>query len=431
MKAAGRIVLATGGSLGDLHPFIALGRTLQSLGHDVGIATAVDYRDKIEAAGLTFHQVGPSIADLTRDTGMDLPALTAAIAKSDRFLFGAILLPRAEDAARQLTAVTEGAAAVVGSTLAIGAQFAAEHWRIPYVAVSLQPTMVFSRYDPPLLPAAPWLKPATSGPQLWLNDLTRALGRMSTARWTAPMNAIRASLGLPQTKDNIVFDAGRSADLYLGLYSPLLSPRQADAAPNFDVVGYAAYDSETGAPSALAPELEAFLKAGPPPLVFTLGSAAVNIPGDFYLESLKAARRLGVRAVLLVGPDGDHSLAADDPNIHVAGYAPFSLLFPRAATVVHQGGIGTVHQALRSGRPQLVVPHLGDQYDNAARVVRLGCGRSLARHRYRSKTVAAALRTLAEDPLISARAEAVGPQVRAQDGAATAAERISRLLVGS
>ncbi|MBB3873410.1 glycosyltransferase [Brevundimonas mediterranea] len=428
MPDAGRIVLATGGSLGDLHPFIALGRALQSLGHKVGIATAVDYRDKIEAAGLTFHQVGPSIADLTRDTGMDLSALTAAIAKSDRFLFGDILLPRAEDAARQLIAVTEGAAAVVGSTLAIGAQFAAEHWRIPCVAVSLQPTMVFSRYDPPFLPAAPWLKPATSGPQLWLNDLTRALGRMSTARWTAPMNAIRASLGLPQTKDNIVFDAGRSADLYLGLYSPLLSPRQADAAPNFAVVGYAAYDSETGGPSALAPDLEAFLKGGPPPLVFTLGSAAVNIPGDFYVESLKAARRLAHRAVLLVGPDGDQTLAKADAKIHVAAYAPFSLLFPRAAAIVHQGGIGTVHQALSSGRPQLVVPHLGDQYDNAARVVRLGCGRSLARPRYRSDTVAAALRALAEDPLVSARAEAVAPQVRAQDGAAAAAARISALL---
>lgn len=431
MKAAGRIVLATGGSLGDLHPFIALGRALKSRGHEVGIATAVDYRDKIETAGLTFHQVGPSVADLTRETGMDLAALTAAIARSDRFLFGDILLPRAEEAARQLIAVTEGAAAVVGSTLAIGAQMAAEHWRIPYVAVSLQPTMVFSRYDPPFLPAAPWLKPATGGPQLWLNDLTRALGRMSTARWTRPMNAVRAALDLPPTRDNIIFDAGRSADLYLGLYSPLLSPRQGDAAPNFDVIGYAAYDSETGGPSALAPELEAFLQAGPAPLAFTLGSAAVNIPGDFYVESLKAARRLGRRAVLLVGPNGDHSLAAGDPNILVADYAPFSLLFPRAAAVVHQGGIGTVHQALRSGRPQLVVPHLGDQYDNAARVVRLGCGRSLARRRYRSDTVAVALAALLKDPRISICAETVASKMEIQDGAVAAADSISRLLAPS
>lgn len=425
---AGRIVLATGGSLGDLHPFIAIGRALQARGHEVGIATAVDYRDKIETAGLSFHEVGPGLANLLHDTGMDVASLTAAIAKSDRFLFGKILLPYAGEATRQLIAATEGAAAVVGSTLAIGAQMAAEVHGIPGVAVSLQPTMVFSRHDPPHLPAAPWLKPATGGPQLWLNDLTRALGRMSTARWTGPMNTIRASLGLPPTRDNIIFDAGRSADLSLGLYSPLLSPRQPDAAPNFDVVGSAAYDSETGAPPTLSPALEAFLSAGPPPLVFTLGSAAVHIPGDFYVESLKAARLLGRRAVLLVGPDGDLSLGAGDPDIHVAAYAPFSLLFPRADVVVHQGGIGTVHQALRGGRPQLVVPHLGDQYDNAIRVARKCCGARLARDRYTAEAVAPLLDHLSGDPLTLAYAEAIGPQVRAEDGATAAAERISALV---
>lgn len=425
---AGRIVLATGGSLGDLHPFIALGRALQARGHEVGVATAVDYREKIEAAGLAFHQVGPSVADLMHDTGMDLPALTEAIAKSDRFLFGEIMLPRAGEAAHQLIAVTEGAVAVVGSTLAIGAQMAAEHWRVPGVAVSLQPTMVFSRHDPPFLPAAPWLKPATSGPQLWLNDLTRALGRMSTARWTDPMNAVRASVGLPPTTDNIIFDAGRSANLSLGLYSPLLSPRQPDAAANFHVVGYAPYDSETSGPPALSPELEAFLNAGPPPLVFTLGSAAVHIPGDFYVESLKAARILDRRAVLLVGPDGDLSVAGDDPALHVARYAPFSQLFPRAAAVVHQGGVGTVHQALRGGRPQLVVPHLGDQYDNAARVVRLGCGATLTRGRYRGEAVARVLGGLLDDPRVSARAEALAVTARAEDGAEAAADLIASLV---
>lgn len=428
MKDAGRIVLATGGSLGDLHPFIALGRALQARGHEVSIATAVDYRDKIEAAGLGFHQVGPSLADLLNDTGMGVAALTEAIARSDRFLFGDILLPYAGAAARELIAVTEGAAAVVGSTLAIGVQMAAEVHRIPGVAVSLQPTMVFSRYDPPFLPAAPWLKPATGGFQLWLNDLTRALGRMSTARWTGPMNDIRAALGLPPTTENIIFDAGRSADLSLGLYSSLLSPRQPDSAPNFHVVGYAAFDSESGAASTLSPELEAFLSERPAPLVFTLGSAAVHIPGDFYVESLKAARRLGRRAVLLVGPDGDLSLGAGDPDVHVAAYAPFSLLFPRAEMVVHQGGVGTVHQALRGGRPQLVVPHLGDQYDNAVRVARMGCGARLARDRYKAETVAPLLDHLSGDPLTLTYADAIGEQVRAEDGATAAAERISALV---
>ncbi|KQS53909.1 hypothetical protein ASG17_13195 [Brevundimonas sp. Leaf363] len=428
MRNAGRIVLATGGSLGDLHPFIALGRALQARGHEVGIATAADYQPKIETAGLAFHRVGPSVADLMQDTGMDLPALTAAIARSDRFLFGELLLPRAGEAARELIEVTEGAAAIVGSTLAIGAQMAAEVRRLPSVAVSLQPTMVFSRFDPPRLPIAPWLQPASGGPQLWLNDLTRWAGRFSTSRWTRPVNAIRASLRLAPTRDHIIFDAGRSADLSLGLYSPLLSPRQADAAPNFDVVGYAPYDSETGAGAALPEALEAFLGAGPPPLVFTLGSAAVNIPGDFYVESLKAARLLKRRAVLLVGPDGDQHVAGDDPDVCVAPYAPYSLLFPRAAAVVHQGGIGTVHQALASGRPQLVAPHLGDQFDNAARVVRLGCGLTLARHRYRADTVADRIGAIMGDARMPTRAEVVAVSVRCEDGAGQAADRIGALV---
>ena len=426
--AAGRIVLATGGSLGDLHPFIALGRALQARGFRAGIATAVDYRDKVEAAGLTFHEVGPSLEQLQRDTGLDIAGLTGAIAGSDRFLFGKILLPYAGDAARQLIAVSEGAAAVVGSTLAIGAMMAAEVHGIPGVAVSLQPTMVFSRHDPPFLPRAPWLKPATGGPQLWLNDLTRTLGRMTTAQWTGPMNAVRASVGLPPTTDNIIFDAGRSADLSLGLYSPLLSPRQPDAPANFHVVGYAAWDSETGGPPLLSPELEAFLNAGEPPLVFTLGSAAVHIPGDFYVESVKAALRLGRRAVLLVGPDGDLSVGAGDRDIHVARYAPFSLLFPRAAAVVHQGGVGTVHQALRGGRPQMVVPHLGDQYDNAARAVRLGSAATLARGAYRAAPVARGLAGLLNDPGILSRAEALAAPARAEDGAGMAAQKIAVLF---
>ena len=63
-------------------------------------------------------------------------------------------------------------------------------------------------------------------------------------------------------------------------------------------------------------------------------------------------------------------------------YAPFSLLFPRAAAIVHHGGIGTTGQAMRSGRPSLVMPCAWDQPDNAERAARLGIARTIARNRY-------------------------------------------------
>lgn len=418
-----RIVLCTAGSLGDLHPFIALGLALKARGVEAEIATSVEYGSKVEAEGLVFHPVGPGVDRLSADLGMDLAGITRAIAKSDRFLFEKVMLPYLEVWTREVEAAARGASAVVGATFAAGAAMAAELVGAPYVSAALQPTVVFSAFDPPYLPRAPWLKPASGGAQLWLNRMTIGLARASTAHWTTPINRVRASLGLPPSTANLLFDGAANADLALALYSSLLSPAQPDAPPGFAVTGYAAYDSEAGGASVMPPEVERFLAEGPAPIVFTLGSAAVHIPGDFYRESLKAARRIGRRAVLLVGPEGDLGVA-DGPDAIAVPYAPFSTLFPRAAAVVHQGGVGTTQQALRAGRPQLVVPHLGDQFDNGARVVRLGCGRTLARGRYRAERVAGAAERLLGDATTVETARRLGVVAMREDGAGVAAEKI-------
>lgn len=426
MGHGGRIVLATAGSLGDLHPFIALGKALQARGFRAEIASSEEYRAKVEAEGLGFHAVGPSLARLAGDLGMSLAEITRAVARSDRFLFERIMLPNLETGARELIAAADGCVAIAGSTFAAGAAMAAERLHVPFVPVALQPTVVMSAFDPPFLPGAPWLARAGGGPRLWLNRATLALGRATTAHWKRPINAVRRSLGLDPTDLNPVFDGVRAGQLSLGLFSPLLSPRQPDAPPHFDVAGHAAYDSDAGGPSTLPPALIAFLEEGPAPIVFTLGSAAVNIPGDFYVQSLAAARRLGRRGVLLVGPEGDLSVA-DGPDVAAAAYAPFSLLFPRCAAIVHQGGVGTTQQALRAGRPQLIVPHLGDQYDNGARVVRLGCGATLARTHYRPERIVPALEALLGEPT-TGRAASLGERVRAENGAARGADLIAAMI---
>lgn len=359
---------------------------------------------------------------------MDLAQVTHAIAASDTFLFEKIVTPYLESAARQLIAAAQGASAIVGGSFAAGAAVTADHLGLPFVLVALQPTVVFSAYDPPLLPKAPWLGPASGGPRLWLNRATIAIGRATTNHWTQPVNALRRALGLSPSRDNLFFDAVGGAALSLGLYSPLLGPRQPDAPENFDVIGYAAYDSDAGGPAILPPALDVFLAAGGAPLVFTLGSAAVNIPGDFYRESLKAAQRLGRRAVLLVGPDGDPSVAEGEKDAIALAYAPYSLLFPRAAAIVHQGGVGTIQQALRAGRPQLVVPHLGDQFDNGARIARLGVGATLTRGAYRTEAAASAIGRLLDDADLVATAARLGEVAAQEDGAAEAAVRIAALL---
>ncbi len=118
----------------------------------------------------------------------------------------------------------------------------------------------------------------------------------------------------------------------------------------------------------LVDDLVRFLEAGPPPIVFTLGSSAVWIAEDFYELSIRAVRELNQRAVLLVGNREQLRLASVPDSVGIFEYAPHNLVMSYASIIVHQGGIGTTAQALRAGRPMLVVPFGQDQPDNARAV---------------------------------------------------------------
>jgi UDP:flavonoid glycosyltransferase YjiC (YdhE family) len=179
----------------------------------------------------------------------------------------------------------------------------------------------------------------------------------------------------------------------------------------------------------MPPELVRFLDAGPPPLVFTLGTSAVADAGPFYEHSVTAAKLLGLRAVLLVGKDPRNRPASLPEGIVAFDYAPYSELFPQAAAIVHQGGIGTTAQAMRSGRPMLIMPYAHDQPDNAERLRRLGIARTIARHRYSPARAAAELRHLLDNPSYSQRALEIGEQVRQEDGVQAACDALEALLL--
>ena len=163
--------------------------------------------------------------------------------------------------------------------------------------------------------------------------------------------------------------------------------------------------------------------------MFTLGTSAVGAAGRFYHESAAAAAKLGVRAVLLTG--GFAQNRPDDPlppDVLLVDRAPHQLLFPRASAVVHQCGAGTTAQALRSGRPMLLVPHGHDQFDNARRVSKLGVARTVFPAEYRAERVARELGALLGDASYRERAAAVAAIVREERGAEAAADAIERAL---
>ena len=252
-----------------------------------------------------------------------------------------------------------------------------------------------------------------------------------TRHWSEPVRQLRAEIGLPPGK-NPIFEGQFSPEMTLGLFSPLLAKRRPDWPQNTRITGFLFHDKaldEGPEDSESTRRLEKFLDSGPPPVVFTLGSSAVMAADEFYRDSFEAARILGIRAVLLTGKDLKNRPAEPLPDdIAVFDNVPYSKIFPRAAAVVHHGGIGTTAQALRAGKAMLVVPFAFDQPDNAFRLNRLGVARTVYRYRYSAYRAAKELKILLENPEYSKRAQEAGIAVRSENGLEAACDAIERTV---
>lgn len=375
-RRAERIVLAASGSHGDVHPFIAIGLALKARGMEAVIATREAFRDKVQAEGLAFAPLRPDIGDLQARFGLDAQAVAQGISDPHRgvsFMVRHLTMGFLREGVEDMLAATEGADLVVAHSTALPAKLAAEARGLPWLSAVLQPFAFMSAYDPPVTGIAPWLdalRPIIS-PSGY--RLAYSLLRRKAERLVAPYYAVRRELGLADS-GHPLFEGQFSPHGTLALYSPLLGEAQPDFPPNTTITGFCFYDSESGGGDGLDPELERFLNDGPAPVVVTLGTAGID-GGDFFEIAGQAVRRLDMRAVFLTG--GVAAPSGLGRDIAAWSYAPYSKLFPRASLIVHQAGIGTVGQALRARKPQLCVPFLVDQPDNAARVNRLGAGKVL------------------------------------------------------
>ncbi len=414
-SASLRIVLTTLGSLGDLHPYIAVALELKALGHRPAIVSSPFYREKVEALEIDFFPMRPEFTPPEENREMIEKLMHPR--KGPEHVIRGWAMPSFRDAYADIDASAPGADLLVAHPLTFGTRIVAEHRGIPWASSVLAPLSFMSAYDPPVLPVRGSITLSRLGPSFMKAAL--GMAAWSVAHWTNPVHQLRAELGLPRSA-NPLFRGQHSPELVLAIYSEVLGAPQPDWPANTEVTGFAFYDKHKV--NQLSQELSAFLDAGPPPIVFTLGSSAVINPGTFYAESAKAAEQLGRRAVLLVGPEILKNQPIELPEGVVAfDYAPYSELFSRAAAIVHQGGAGTTGQALRSGRPTLVVPFAHDQPDNAERVRRIGVSRTIARHRYTAARATAELRTLLTVPSYTAKASEVGLKVQAERGAERAA----------
>lgn len=402
---------------------MAIALELQRRGHVPVVATMGIYREKIEGAGLQFEPVRPNIPQ-PKEQDPELIEKIMEPKTGPRFLTEGLVFPAVRDSYEDLTRAVADADLLVTHPAAPAGPLVARKTGIRWISTVLAPFSFVSAYDPPVPPFWQWTrKLRLLGPGV----MGFLLGVMKHSYKAKAVTDFRAELGLSDT-GNPMFEGQHSPARVLALFSKVFAQPQPDWPPQTEVTGFCFYDGhhETVMPA----DLLRFLENGAPPIIFTLGSSAVWVARDFFHESIDAAKRLGRRAVLLIGDERNLPRSLPEGVIAV-DYVPYQSLLPRACVVVHHGGVGTTSQGLLAGVPTLIVPFAFDQSDNADHARRLGTSRTLYRKDYNGPRIADELYALLKDPMYARRAMAVSRELKAENGPACAADLIEQALSGT
>ena len=178
----------------------------------------------------------------------------------------------------------------------------------------------------------PWWLPIWVKQRIWAGGDRFFLDKILAPK----INAFRSELGLAPVR-GILKDFWNSPDRIIGLFPNWFGRPQSDWPSQTCVTGFPRFDeAESREPDA---QLLKFLDDGTAPIVFTPGSAMYH-GHAFFRTSLEICKRLNRRGIFL-SRHVNHIPDKLPPKVRHFAYAPFSQLLPRAAALVHHGGIGT------------------------------------------------------------------------------------------
>ncbi|NDG73696.1 MAG: glycosyltransferase [Proteobacteria bacterium] len=211
-----RLAFASIGSLGDLHPMLAMAVGAARRGHDVVVAAAPGYAGNVARAGLEFHPLRPTIPEDAESL-----AYYFDMKSGPRRLLRDMIFTEVAATHEDLCGAARGADLLVVGELLYTAPVVAAAEKIPWLNVVLAPTSMLSATDPCVLAPAPWLhKFRHLGP--WLHRLAYCFGRLEGRMWAGGYYRFRRSLGLPPGA-NPIFDAKHSPFGTLAMFPDFLA----------------------------------------------------------------------------------------------------------------------------------------------------------------------------------------------------------------
>lgn len=391
-----RVAIAVEGTRGDVYPMLELADGLQRRKHDVVFCAPPDFRDVVEDREVAFHPVGRNVRAYLECESVALHSGAMAMMAAGRRFFVKNLPAQMRDLAKG----ADRADVVIAAGTQLAAFSVAESLGADYRYVCFDPAVLRSAEQPPaLLPYARMPRWCIK-PTWWSLMAFMDLGVRPT------LDRERSFLGLPSLRRDL-YEA-LSGERTAVAAEPLLAPAPADAG-DVQTLGCLHPFRE----SPLPEKLEAFLDAGDPPLYIGFGSMTDPNPKASTQLLLDAVQRAGVRAVISEGWAGLGELPLP-AEVMVIGPTSHVSLFQRVAAVVHHGGAGTTTMAARAGAPQIVLPHVLDQFHWARRVEQLGLGPpGIARRRLTAEKLAGAIRSVCDNEVLTERAASLGTQLRA------------------
>ena len=395
-----RILLSPFGTRGDVQPLVGLAHALRRAGHEVTFCAPPNYRGWLESEGFAFHEAGTDYKELMKEMTAPPPRPFRALARE---------VPRQFEA---LEPLVRRADVVIGASQNHAVPSLCEAAGVPFRMVFFSPAAVpSSAHAMPLLPID-WVPRSLNRFTWWLVDASAVL---SVGR---PINEARARLGLAPMKSWIRATLGEGIFLP---FDPAIAEVPEDARHLVTTTG--AWLHDHGEP--LPPDVEEFLGAGAPPIYVGFGSMQEGDPARLTRMIVDAAERTGIRVLL---SSGWTRLGGASLPVSVRSLGPVShrALFPRCFATVHHGGAGTTIASAIAGVPQLIVPHLFDQFFHGRRIGELGLGpRALPKQKLTSEKLVAAFAAMKE-PAMRERARAFAKQMTL-DGADRAVRVIEDL----
>jgi len=414
-----KIGIQTWGSDGDILPFFALAGGLQAAGHEVTVAyTSVDNKDYTSVAermGCKSFKAFDKF-EMGMDQAMEEIVQTTDPLKQIILVMERYFDPAIDEMWKASKQLCEKNDLVIGHMMNHTLLTAAEKFEIPRVVVALAPLAIRTKYIP------------LFGPNLgsFLNKLTWSLGDyVGVKKLFLRGNEIRQSEGLPAIK-SLQKELYISKDLTLIASSPSISIRQKDWEDNIHICGDL-YVKIQNTQASIAADMKVFLTSGLPPIYITFGSLAPFDAQAMMKLTLKAVKVSGCRAIIQADWS-EPELGKESDNIFLCRKSPHVDVFPYCATIIHHGGAGTTHSALRAGCSSIVVEHAFDQTFWGNELRRLGvAGELLHRRTLTAEGLAKAIETTLDDKDMKVNAVAFSEVMKHEDGVKKAVELITNM----